>query len=131
MSSRLFLFLAGGSGCKEHEIRLSHFNNGDMHGRSEGRVEMCYNNTWGRVCDDVWNGINATVVCRKLGYNHYLATKYDMDYGVESRSVWLLIVDCKGKERNITSCFVIANGKSPDDHCDNATLQCYGKFLLA
>ena len=35
----------------------------------EGRVEICRNDTYGTVCDDFWNELEALVVCRQLGYN--------------------------------------------------------------
>ena len=49
--------------CIDGEVRL---RNGYIDG--EGRVEICVNNAWGTVCDNGWDRVDASVVCRQLGY---------------------------------------------------------------
>lgn len=51
-------------GCTEREIRLA---SGDL--PQEGRVEVCVNNTWGKVCDDGFGVEEARVVCKQAGFS--------------------------------------------------------------
>ena len=37
----------------------------------EGTVLVCYNNTYGTVCDDRWDSIEASIVCGKLGFQNH------------------------------------------------------------
>ena len=41
----------------------------DGSSKLEGRVEICYGNSWGAVCDYNWDASDARVVCRQLGFS--------------------------------------------------------------
>ena len=73
--------------------------------KSEGRVEIFYNDTWGTVCDDYWDLRDAIVVCRQLGYSSALTAKGKASFSTgKNRKKWLSNVGCLGNESSIDMC---------------------------
>ena len=53
-----------GLSCVEGDVRL--YNGGSP---LEGRVQMCYNNIWIKVCGGFsWDSCNTNATCKQLGY---------------------------------------------------------------
>ena len=49
--------------CNDGDLRLF---SGEA--ENEGTLELCLNQAWGTVCDDLWDNNDAKVACRKLGF---------------------------------------------------------------
>ena len=51
-------------GCTDGDVRLV-----ARESAVSGQVQVCANNTWGRVCSSSWGINEAMVVCRQLNHN--------------------------------------------------------------
>ena len=36
-----------------------------------GRIEVCVNNSWGTICSNSWDDVDASVACNQTGYSLY------------------------------------------------------------
>ena len=52
--------------CQHGNVRLA---NGPT--SYSGRVEICFSETWGTVCNNMWGASDASVVCRQLGFSRH------------------------------------------------------------
>ena len=53
--------------CSNGDVQLI----GDSRYNNFGRVEVCINESWGKVCSNMWENNDASVVCRQLGFSPY------------------------------------------------------------
>lgn len=103
------------------EIRLS---NGPS--RCQGRVEIFYNGSWGTVCDDDWDLVDANVVCRQLGCGHAITLPPALAFGQGSGPIFLDNVDCKGWEVALSECWSHGWGIHNCYHYEDVAVVCNG-----
>ncbi|NWJ03201.1 SRCRM protein, partial [Crypturellus undulatus] len=106
-------------GAGSRRVRLVHRT-----GRCAGRVEIYYNGTWGTVCDDSWDLLDATVVCRQLGCGMAVDFTVSAHYGEGSGQIWLDDVNCSGDEAAVWDCPARPWGQHNCRHNQDAGIVC-------
>ena len=130
--------------CQDGNVRLA---NGPT--SYSGRVEICFSETWGTVCNNMWGASDASVVCRQLGFSRHstfislfqLTGTYTQSYGIEislladattqsgaafgqgSGPISLTNVGCTGNEARLADC-LSSNNTVGCTHSRDASATC-------
>ena len=101
--SFVWTYTATASVCKDGDVRLTE----GRHYR-QGKVEVCRNQHWGRVCDDEWDKNESTVVCRQLqlglSSTQGITDIVDGEEKAENLPFVLDDLGCTGSENNLLEC---------------------------
>uniref|UniRef100_A0A3B4BX72 Lysyl oxidase homolog n=1 Tax=Pygocentrus nattereri TaxID=42514 RepID=A0A3B4BX72_PYGNA len=91
----------------------------------EGRVEVLKNGEWGTICDDHWNLVSATVVCRELGFGTAKEALSGGQLGQGMGPVHMNEVQCSGFEKSVTECqFNMDKDSEGCSHEEDAGVRC-------
>ncbi|XP_061608782.1 scavenger receptor cysteine-rich domain-containing group B protein isoform X2 [Phyllopteryx taeniolatus] len=104
---------------KHYQVQLANGLN-----RCEGRVEVYYNGTWGTVCDDDWDMLDAQVICQQLDCGVAVAMGSSSQHGQTSIPIVLDNVDCKGSETNLGYCDSLGWGIHNCYHYEDVAIKC-------
>ena len=98
----------------------------------EGRLEILYQGIWGTICDDGWDYIDTTVVCKELGFSSGITVSQNQ-FGSSSGPVWLRKVACVGNESKLSHCMHSGAGIIGNcSHSQDVGVRCspHGMFVL-
>ena len=91
-----------------------------------GRVEVFYGGVWGTVCTNGWTPLDATVVCKQLGYDSAIAT-VTTSFGPGDGMIWMENVRCNGIESKLSDCPFNGWGVSSCSHFQDVGVTCNSK----
>ncbi|XP_063189435.1 scavenger receptor cysteine-rich type 1 protein M130-like isoform X2 [Chroicocephalus ridibundus] len=77
-------------------------------GRCAGRVEVYVEGTWATICQENWDLLDATVVCRQLGCGTALAAPGSARFGPGTGPLWPEAGGCAGTEASLWDCPALA-----------------------
>lgn len=89
---------------------------------AEGRVEVFHVGLWGTVCDDSWDTVDGSVVCRQLGYSSALSVNTSNVPG--SGPIWYDNFECLGHETQLIDCSHTGIGNHNCFHFEDAYVTC-------
>ncbi|XP_052080785.1 scavenger receptor cysteine-rich type 1 protein M130-like [Mytilus californianus] len=88
-----------------------------------GRLEIYHNGTWGTVCDDSFDDIDAQVACRQLGNKNGSVLENTIATG--TLRIWLDKLQCNGTETHLHECPHTDWGKHSCIHGNVVGIRCF------
>ena len=89
-------------------------------------MEICNNNVWGTVCDDLWGIVDAQVACVQLGFSRTGASALTSGFINGAGQIWLDNVRCVGTETRLIDCPANPIGTHNCVHGEDAGVRCQG-----
>ena len=109
-------------GYLDADVRLYNSSN-----EREGIVEIMYQGVWGTICDNGWDDIDATVVCKQLGFVSGIKRILQQPSKANPMPVWLNKVECLGSEKKLSHCIHSGVGNVGScSHAQDAAVKCSG-----
>jgi deleted-in-malignant-brain-tumors protein 1 len=90
---------------------------------TEGRVEVYHNGEWGTVCDDYFDNVGASIVCRSLGLGEEGQFVHGR-FGSGDGRIWLDNVRCRGTESWLGECRHLEWGQTGCGHTEDVSVVC-------
>ncbi|XP_060602751.1 scavenger receptor cysteine-rich type 1 protein M130-like [Ruditapes philippinarum] len=88
--------------CSSHPPQTMRLIGG--RGNFEGTVDVMENGQWGTICDREFTDIDASVVCKQLGFTGGSAVKRAYFGQLSSGRIWTDKLGCQGNEQGIWDC---------------------------
>lgn len=92
-------------------------------------MEVLYNDSWGTVCDDDWDMVDANVVCQQLDCGVAVAMGSSSYFGQGSGLILLDNIDCKGNETELGQCHSLGWNVHNCYHYEDVGVTCKGEVF--